>query len=126
MSIFDFKNNSTIETVTAPGAQTGTVTSAEVDRVDFNAFTFGWIQGVADLGVGTIKIQHSDVSGSGFVDAGSDDVLGTQDQAFLANANSDIGYVGSKRYIRAVVTLSTPGDGAIICIKSSPNTAPVA
>ena len=125
MNAFDLVSNIDYQTVVAPATIGATTTnSAEVDKKGFSGISFLLANG--SLGVGTVKLQHSDVSGSGYVDCGSDDVIGTQEQAFTAGANSKIGYVGSKRYIRAVIVTSVGDVFGVIAVKSSPDVAPVA
>lgn len=97
-----------VETV-APQAVTGDATGTGVDLKDFDSCTL-FAHGDGTF-VGTVKIQESDASGSGYADAAAADVIGTQDVAVdTTDAVRTLGYIGSKRYVRAVFTHTTNGD----------------
>jgi hypothetical protein len=105
----DGKNNSKFEGSVAPQAAAADVNGSEVDLKDFDSCTlFAYGDGTF---VGTIKIQETDTSGSGYTDAAAADVIGTQDVAVdTTNVVRTLGYIGSKRYVRAVFTHTTTGD----------------
>lgn len=81
----------------------------------------------------TMKLQHSDaLVGAGFVDVPAVEVLGTAPVVTSDSADNSVagglGYVGSKRYVRAVVT-GTTGTNAVVFIVADmgkPHKAPVA
>lgn len=93
----------------APQTVAGNVNGSEVDTDGFESVTlFAYGDGTA---VGTIKIQETDTSGSGYADAAAADIIGTQDNAVDATDTVvTIGYIGSKRYVRAVWTHTTGGE----------------
>lgn len=109
MAIKDQKSNIKFLGTIAPQAVTGDVNGTEVDTDGFEAVTlFAHGDGTA---VGTIKIQETDTSGSGYSDAASTDVIGTQDNDVdTTDTEITIGYIGTKRYVRAVWTNTTNGD----------------
>jgi uncharacterized protein YigE (DUF2233 family) len=57
----------------------------------------------------TVKLQHSDTSGSGYVDCASDEVAAVADGDTTVVATEAgeyaIGYTGTKQYVRAVATV---------------------
>lgn len=124
MASKDYKNNAKIVNSIAPQAVAGNVNGAEVDTFGFEGVTlcaFG--DGTA---VGTVKIQASDTSGSGYVDAPADDVIGTQENDVNATDTAiTIGYIGTKRYVRAVWTNTTGGDVCVSFSLACPHIAPV-
>jgi len=124
MATQDQKNNVKFLGTIAPQAVTGAVNGTEVDTLNFEAVTlFARGDGTA---VGTIKIQASDVSGSGYADAAASEVIGTQDNDVNAtDTEISIGYIGDKRYVRAVWTHTTNGDVAANFALGCPSVAPV-
>lgn len=105
------EQKSTIKSLVAidPQAATGDVNGNEIDLKDFDSCTFvGLGDGTA---IGTIKIQETDTSGSGYADAAAADVFGTQDEAInVSDVVKTLAYIGSKRYVRLVWTNGTNGD----------------
>jgi hypothetical protein len=96
----------------APQAVTGDVNGAEVDTLNFEAVTL--VAHGDGTAIGTVKIQATDISGSGYADASASEVIGTQDNDVNAtDTEITIGYIGDKRYVRAVWTNTTNGDVAV-------------
>lgn len=123
MSNKDLKNNINIEpTITAVTAGVTTTTGDPIDCQGYEGVTVELTSGL--LSVGTLAIHESDASGSGFAVAAATDVIGTQLSSLVIDDVISLGYIGSKRYVKAVVVTST---GGIICanvILSSPAIAP--
>jgi hypothetical protein len=105
------EQKSTLKSLVAidPQAATGNVNGNEIDIKDFDSCKFvGLGDGTA---VGTIKIQETDTSGSGYADAAAADVFGTQGEAVNTTATvKTLAYLGTKRYVRLVWTHTTNGD----------------
>jgi hypothetical protein len=111
--------------------------SAAFDVRGFSTATFDLHTGVVtDAGTAagfTMKLQHSDtLVGADFADVASDEILGgpnvtvTLDTADNVIAGS-VGYLGNKRYVRAVFT-GTTGTDAIVSVVGNmgkPHRAPV-
>ena len=115
--------------------------SALIDRRGFDALTVYLQTGtVTDAGTAsgfTMKLQHSDTTAAGdFVDVPAAGLLpnsgGTTTVTVTADADdnitkSGVGYVGGKRYVRAVFT-GTSGTNAVVQILATlgrPHRAPV-
>ena len=120
----ELKSTIKSEVAIAPVAATGDVNGNEIDLKDFDACTFvGLGDGTA---IGTIKIQESDTSGSGYADAAAADVFGTQDEAINASDTvKTLAYLGSKRYVRLVWTNGTNGDIAAVAQLGCAHLSPV-
>jgi len=102
-----------------------TANGAEVDMQGFEALTF--FASLGALGVGLVKIQESDTSGSGFTDVTDvNDFLGTSATPALVQSDVvSIGYVGNKRFVRPVIVLTTGGDVSCPGILGYPHLATV-
>lgn len=77
----------------------------------------------------TAKLQHSDtMTGADFVDVTAADLLGSFPAALAENAVRKVGYKGSKRYLRTVVTKNSGTSIAvgIVIARGHPYDAPVA
>jgi hypothetical protein len=98
--------------VAADGNRTTTQTGAAADTLGYGSATAIVNPNTVTDGVFTPKLQESDASGSGFTDVAAGDL----DGAFVAIAASvvqTVGYTGSKRYVRIVITATgSPATGA--------------
>lgn len=124
MSKRDGKSNCKRVASIVPQAVSGDVNGLEVDTLGFDAVTLvAYGDGTA---IGTVKLQETDTSGSGYTDVVSDDVLGVQDNDVTATETVvTIGYIGLKRYVRAVWTNGTGGDVCVGVDLGHPALAPV-
>lgn len=123
----DLVNNVLVENTIVPDAHgTGTVTGDEIDLQGFNSAMVIVNAGTNGTG-GTVdvKIQHGD-------EADGSDMADVTDGAFTQiteandNATYQMGYFGTKRYIRAVATVGTAACDFGVCVaKGHPRTAPV-
>lgn len=120
-------NISEVESV-RPQVATGNVNGEEVDLQGCDSVAFvasiGAITGAA--GDGSIIIQETDTSGSGYTAVADADLIGTEPTALAANTTYKVGYVGGKRYVRAVLDIGgeTNIAGAILAVKGNLNRAP--
>ncbi|WP_084963745.1 hypothetical protein [Thermoactinospora rubra] len=112
----------------------GTVSGTGVDRAQFgnmaNAVMIVAVAGAITDGTHAVNVQESD-DNSTWADAPASALLGTEPSFTSANANStaDVGYIGTKRYVRAqVVTTGATTGGAVgaVVILGDPRNAPVA
>jgi hypothetical protein len=111
--------------------------SAAFDTRGFSAATFDLETAtVTDAGAAagfTMKLQHSDtLVGTDFVDVPAAEKLGADVAVTLDTADNviagSIGYLGIKRYVRAVIT-GTTGTDAVVYVSGNlakPHRAPVA
>ena len=104
----DLHNNLKLQEVLAPAAPGVTdEPTAEIDMQGFDAAEFA--VGSVAAAAGTVKLQESDTSGSGYTDCAANDVLGTQGAALSNGGLTKLGYVGSKRYVIALVSVTVDG-----------------
>lgn len=61
----------------------------------------GAVTGAGDFGV---KVQESDVSGSGYTDAAADDVISGVPATLVAASAYQMEYIGKKRFVRLSLT----------------------
>ena len=103
---------------TPPGnIAAGTVNGSAIDRLDFNSCVLEVQTGAVGGGPTTqtldVKLQHSDVSGSGYVDYQPGGVAAAGAVAQLTAINTrkrkSIDLRGAKRYIRAVAVTAFTG-----------------
>lgn len=109
----DLKSKISIVHAVKPAVIKTTATGAAVDLYGYESCTFAFIVGTVTDGTHTPKIQHSDTTTSGdFADVPADEQLGTL-AAFETDVIQKCGYIGNKRYVRAVVTITdSPATGA--------------
>lgn len=123
MIISDLKNNVKITpTITGVTVGAATTTGDPIDTAGFGSVTVTLESGL--LVVGTLSIHESDVSGSGFAAAAAADVIGTQGEAAVIDGVITLGYVGSKRYVKAVVVTTTGGIITSNVVLGNPDLAP--
>ncbi len=79
------------------------------------ACSVGAIAGTANAST-LIKLQESDASGSGYTDVAAADIIGTQPTTLTANTIYQFAYLGSKRYVRAVVADGGATSVAASCV----------
>ena len=113
-----------------PVVLAATSTGAAIDIEGFNSalveVTTGAIAGAGDF---TAKLQESDTTTSGdFADVAAADMLGSFPASLAADSVYKVGYVGTKRYLRHVVTKNggTSIAAAVTIIKGNAGNAPVA
>jgi hypothetical protein len=110
------------------GNRTTTQTGATVDTLSYQSATVILNPNTVTDGVFTPKLTESDSASSGFSDVAAGDL----DGAFAALATGTpqrVGYLGSKRYLRIVITATgSPATGAKFAagvLLSDPQYAPV-
>jgi hypothetical protein len=111
----DLKDN--IDTVPSihPGAKTASANGAGVDLQGYDAAMCLLAVGAWTDGTHTLKLQESD-DNSVFSDVAAADLQGAFtviSGAGQQNAVQRVGYIGSKRYIRAATTVAGATTGAI-------------
>lgn len=110
----------------APAARTSTANGTGVDLQNYGSAMVVWNVGAITDGTHTPSIQESD-DNSTFTAVAAADLSGTA-VALVASTNQEIGYTGTKRYIRAVTTItgspSTGGVYAALVVRGRPRTLP--
>jgi len=114
-----------------PAARTASANGTAVDLLGFGTAAMvvafgGWTDGTH-----TPKLQESDNGSSGWTDVAPDDLAGSftpLSSAAGQNGVQRVSYIGSKRYIRAVVTVAGATTGALASvqvIRGNPSSEPV-
>lgn len=102
----DMASDMAVRESVRPAVHSATATGETVDRADFEAATAVIATGaIAGSGDFTPKLQHSDTTtGGDFEDVPAGDLIGEFAATLEANATYRVGYVGGRRYLRAVLT----------------------
>lgn len=122
----DFHNEFAAATSLAPAARTASANGTGIDLAGYRTCAFVWNVGAITDGTHTPKIQDSD-DNSSFSDVSASFQSGTL-AALTANTNQECSYIGTKRYVRAVTTItgspSTGGVYAALAVRGAPVTGP--
>lgn len=102
----DLANNIASVQAVAPAVLSATNTSAAIDLLGFDSAAVivntGAIAGAGDY---TANLQESDTATSGdFTDVAAADLVGSFPASLVENAVVKVGYIGTKRYLRTVIT----------------------
>lgn len=124
----DLDKSVSVAVSVAPAAiKTTTSTGTGVDLSGFAAATVVVPVGAITDGTHTLSIEESDASGSGYATVAAGQLSGTPG-ALVASTPVEIGYLGTKRYIRAVVTVtgspSTGGYYSALVVRHGARTLP--
>ncbi len=95
-----------------PAARNATGTGAVVDLQGYDAAMVVVGFGAITDGTHTPGLQHSD-DGTAFTDAGTDSALQGTFAVGTATTVQRVGYLGNKRYVRAMVTVAGATTGAL-------------
>lgn len=86
-------------------SQSAAADGLEIDRKGSQGLMFvintGAITSAGDFGV---KVQESDVSGSGYTDAAANDVISGVPATLVAASAYQVEYIGKKRFVRLSLT----------------------
>jgi hypothetical protein len=129
----DVYNNISVVQALAPIAVAADDTGSAIDLAGYNSAEIVWAVGVVTDGTYAIEIQESATTTSGdFAAVAAADLIGTEKTGVTTtndNAVYVVGYKGSKRYIRYVITEtsagSTGGVMSILVLKGKAAHAPV-
>lgn len=102
----DIASNIGIAQTLAPADYAATTKGTAVDLLGFDSAAVVINSGVITAaGLYDVKLQESDTTTDGdFTDVAAGDLLGTLPAALEASSVYKQGYIGHKRYIRAVIT----------------------
>ena len=115
MTMRDINNAIKVVTTIEPAASiTATTTGASVDTAGYRSACAVIHTGVHTDGTFTPTLEESDASGSGFTTVAAGDLSGTFTAITSSNDQSiqKVGYLGSKRYLRVVMTETVASAGA--------------
>lgn len=127
----DMVSNIDVLNTIDPDDYTSTVTGVVIDLQGFDSATVAFMVGTLTDGVHTVKLQHGDEVGAGdMADLAATDWTGRALDILHSDVNQRVGYIGNKRYIRAVNTITgSPSTGvqlAVGVVRGKPGVAPVA
>lgn len=106
----------------APAAKTATANGLDIDLSGFESVEFALNVGTVTDGTHTPKLQEADDNGSGapgtYSDVAAANLLGsftalTTGAGNGGSAIQHVGYIGSKRWVRIVMTVSGATTGAV-------------
>lgn len=102
----DIANTIGVVQAVAPAVLSATTTSAAIDLLGFKSAALVINTGaIASAGDFTAKLQESDTTTSGdFTDVAAANLVGTFPASLAADSIVKVGYIGSKRYLRTVIT----------------------
>ena len=126
----DLHSSISIITATAAAVIIGNKTSAAIDLQGFQSAEIvvatGAVDGAGDF---TTELQESDTTAGGdFTAVAASDLIGEFPESLVADSVVQVGYRGTKRYIRTVTTKNsgTSIAGSVVVVKGHPDLAPVA
>lgn len=126
----DLASNIKVIQTVAPAVLTATTKGSAIDLLGFNSAAIVVNSGaIVSSGNFTPKLQESDTTTDGdFTDVAASDLVGTFPSALTASSTAKQSYIGSKRYIRAVLTLNsgTSIAAGVVAVLGDPSSAPVA
>lgn len=109
MGLRDLKNNLSVNRSIAPGTKTGTVQGDAIDLQGAKSVMVVFDPGANSAGTWTPTVEESDsavASPDSFTTVAADDLEGSL-SAIVADEIQKVGYKGTKRHIRAVLTTAT-------------------
>lgn len=122
----DIKQTTDVKTSLAPAALTATANGTGIDLSGFHSASVAFVVGTITDGTHTPKVQESD-DDSTYSDVAAADLIGSLEN-LASSTNQRVGYKGTKRYIRAVCTVSgatTGGVYAAVVIRADARKQPV-
>lgn len=125
----DLYNNISGAITLAPAARTASANGTGVDLAGYTAAMVVITTGTITDGTHAIKLQESD-DNSTYTDVAASQVQGTNPSITSSNGNSvyKLGYLGYKRYIRAVTTVTGATTGGVYqatVLRGEPRHVPV-
>jgi hypothetical protein len=126
----DIANNIGVDQTLAPVDYAATTKGTAVDLQGFNSAALVINTGaITSAGLYAVSVQESDTTTDGdFTNVAASDLVGTLPASLAATSTYKQGYIGNKRYIRAVIT-KTSGTSIIagaVVVKGNAADKPVA
>ena len=112
--MLDLKNNIEPAASLNPAARNASANGTGVDLQGYESALAIVCCGAITDGTHTPSLEHSDASGSGYAAVAAADLVGAF-TALTANSIQTVGYKGSKRYVRVVMTVAGATTGAVNC-----------
>jgi hypothetical protein len=107
----DLKNNFNYAQSVTPAARIASVNGTGVDLSNYNSNAVVLLPGTITDGSHTPKLQESDDNAT-FTDVAASDQIGSF-ALLTSNTTQKVGYIGTKRYIRVVVTVAGATTGGV-------------
>lgn len=122
---------SSAATINPAAARTTSTNGTGVDLANYAAATVVLVNGTVTDGTHTPKIQHSD-DNSSFSDADTTTEVSGSFTALTSSSTAgsvqEVSYIGTKRYVRCVITVSgSPSTGGLysaVVVRGRPRTMP--
>lgn len=125
----DLKSNVDAASSLVPLLKTASANGTGVDLKGYDSAMVLFHCGANTDGTHTPSVEESDSSGSGYTAVAAADLQGSL-VAMVANSVQRVGYIGAKRYIRAVMTITgSPATGAAtsaVVARGNPHQKPLA
>ncbi len=99
----------------AAAARTASANGASVDTASHTSVTVLVQPGTITDGDHTPTLEESDVSGSGFTTVAAEDLIGSFSD-LVTDTNQEVAYIGAKRFVRAVSSVSGASTGGVYAI----------
>jgi hypothetical protein len=126
----DIANNLGVAQTLAPVDYAATTKGSTVDLIGFNSAAVIINTGaITSSGLYVVSVQESDTTTDGdFAAVDASQLVGTLPASLAASSTYKVGYIGNKRYIRAVIT-KTSGTSivaGVVVVKGDADQRPVA
>jgi hypothetical protein len=126
----DLASNIGVAASLVPATQSATAKGTAVDLRDYDSAALVITTGaIVASGLYVMSMQESDTTTDGdFADVGADDMVGSFPASLAASTTYKVGYVGTKRYVRAVITKTsgTSIDAGAAFVLGNAHRSPVA
>lgn len=107
----DMKQSNDIVNSLTPAARTASANGSGVDLSGFHSANVAFVVGTITDGTHTPSVEESD-DNSTFTAVAAANLIGTL-AALASSTNQRVGYKGTKRYVRAVTTVSGATTGGV-------------
>lgn len=126
----DLASNLSVVATLVPATQAATLKGTAVDLRGFDSAALVINTGaIVSAGLYVISLQESDTTTDGdFTDVAAGSMVGALPASLAASTVYKVGYIGAKRYVRAVITKTsgTSIDAGAVIVKGNASQLPVA
>jgi hypothetical protein len=126
----DLASNIGVMATLIPATQAATAKGTAVDVSDYESAALVINTGaIVSSGLYVMSMQESDTTTDGdFTDVGADEMVGALPASLAASSTYKVSYIGTKRYIRGVITKTsgTSIDAGAVVILGNAHRSPVA
>lgn len=113
----DLENRLSVAQSLAPAARTASANGTGVDLANYDGAVVIFTTGAITDGTHTVEVQES-ADNTTFTAVADADLIGSEPAIGVADDNViyEIGYIGTKRYLRAAVTVAGATTGGVYAI----------